>query len=697
MKKNLHTKLFVFLFVALCNLANSQNINIDSLRNEAYRQDNDTTSRWNAVSKLYLYYAVNNFDSASVYARAMVGLCDTLIYTPRLGTSFMRIGTLYARQGNYSLSDYYYKKVIQATRKVKDYSALASTYSNLGYMNLRSGDYEKARDYLETAIHLFDSLGIKKNEPYLNLGIAYGELDETTKSLEYFYKAKSICEEIGNKKSIAIIDIKIAGEYGKGKDYDKAKEMLLDAINMAKEVNRNEELGLAYGNIAIIYASTDEDDKARAYYDSCYSTFREGNMLNNIKIANVNRAEFFLKNGEYEAMKQSIDEGLSISVQDADSMSIAGYKLLQARYYIKKGLYKEALQLCNESKEIYIAKHCVGIEIKEMQETLYQSYKGVGLSGKALTALEAFTNYRDSTYNAEKLKKLTLLEGKYKFEKERKIIELENEQQEEKFKMLILSISIVLFFSLAFLGFLIRWNIQRKKMNRKLEENRNLIQKQNDELGVQLDTIRKSEAEKELLLKEIHHRVKNNLQVVSSLLELQVLRGQTTDIKDIMSESRNRVHAMGLIHQLLYQAEDIRVVDLEEFAQKLVNELSQIYGISIRKEIFFECKYFDIDTSIPLGLMLNELISNSLKYAKPEGGDLEVSIKLSANINNSGSYVLTVRDNGPGLKDDFDLNRTNSLGLFLIKSLSRQLMGNCAYTYEKGACFTITFNQKRTG
>ena len=209
MKGNLYMKLFVFFFIALCNFAYSQNknINIDSLRNEAYRQGNDTTGRWNAFSELYLCYAASNIDSAFAYTRSMVDLCDTLKYTPRLATSFTRTGNLYARLGDYSSSDYYHKRVVRITKKLKDYPALASAYTNLGNFKNLSGDYEMARDYLESATHLFDSLGIKKNEPYLNLGITYGRLGKTDKSLENLYKARFICEEIGNKKSIAIINI----------------------------------------------------------------------------------------------------------------------------------------------------------------------------------------------------------------------------------------------------------------------------------------------------------------------------------------------------------------------------------------------------------------------------------------------------------------------------------------------------------
>ncbi|MCC1484136.1 sensor histidine kinase [Winogradskyella immobilis] len=196
--------------------------------------------------------------------------------------------------------------------------------------------------------------------------------------------------------------------------------------------------------------------------------------------------------------------------------------------------------------------------------------------------------------------------------------------------------------------------------------------------------------EKELLIKEVHHRVKNNFQIVSSLLELQ-----SKDIEDekalaLASESQNRIKSMALIHQKLYQNEN-GLIDFDEYIRLLVKEISILYksNTKIDTKIITDDLFFDIDTAIPLGLIVNELITNAYKYAfvKHKKGQLNIAI----NKVGDGNYKLEVSDNGSGLDNNFNINKVKSLGLRLVNRLAKQLQGSFSFMNNNGANFEIIF------
>ena len=200
--------------------------------------------------------------------------------------------------------------------------------------------------------------------------------------------------------------------------------------------------------------------------------------------------------------------------------------------------------------------------------------------------------------------------------------------------------------------------------------------------------------EKEVLLKEVHHRVKNNLQVISSLLNLQSAKISDLEAKDILRESQNRVRTMALIHEKLYQSSDLAQVDFASYLRSLVNFLSQSYrgksdNVSIQVEA--ENILLDIDTAIPCGLIVNELVSNSLKYAFPD--NRHGQIKLICQHAAEGRYVLTVSDDGVGLPPGFDISKTPSLGHKLVISLANQLDGKLEIDDEQGTTFRILFER----
>ncbi|MFB2896840.1 PAS domain S-box protein [Aerosakkonemataceae cyanobacterium BLCC-F50] len=208
--------------------------------------------------------------------------------------------------------------------------------------------------------------------------------------------------------------------------------------------------------------------------------------------------------------------------------------------------------------------------------------------------------------------------------------------------------------------------------------------------------IRTSLKEKEILLKEIHHRVKNNLQVISSLLKLQSSYIKDEEALILFTESYNRVRSMALIHEKLYQSKGLARIDAVDYIRDLTDNLFRSYNVatgSIKLNLQIEHIELDIDTAIPCGLIINELVSNSLKYAFSDQEKGELYIKFSCQ-EETNEITLAIGDNGIGLPPDFDVTELESLGLQLVYNLTQQLDGEIEINSEQGASFKITFTNR---
>ena len=207
-----------------------------------------------------------------------------------------------------------------------------------------------------------------------------------------------------------------------------------------------------------------------------------------------------------------------------------------------------------------------------------------------------------------------------------------------------------------------------------------------------VEETRKSLEEKNVLLKEIHHRVKNNMQLISSMLHLQAVHNPESTTDDVFKDIESRIRSMALIHEKLYQSKDYAHIELGQYIRDLAMSLYNTYQADlsrIKLDSSIEVQNFDIDTAIPCGLILNELISNSIKHAFPENrsGYIYVSMK---NLDNN-TIELAVKDNGIGMHPDKHRKRDESMGMLLIDTLARQLKGTLTIESDHGTTFRIIF------
>ncbi|MEM6771649.1 MAG: sensor histidine kinase, partial [Bacteroidota bacterium] len=240
------------------------------------------------------------------------------------------------------------------------------------------------------------------------------------------------------------------------------------------------------------------------------------------------------------------------------------------------------------------------------------------------------------------------------------------------------------FFLLALLAAIVilgvlSWFYVRVRKDRKVISQQNAI-------------VSQSLSEKEVLLREIHHRVKNNLQIISSLLQKQARISGDAGARQFAKEGQERIQSMALVHENLYQSEQLNGVNIKDYLTNLANNIERSHkstGTEINLQLMAEDKQLDLDTAIPVGLILNELLTNAYKYAFPgrEKGTIKVEFSETAT-----QYQLIISDDGVGLPTDHTERRSNSLGHNLVNGLVRQLDGTIQWSATSTPGTTVTIN-----
>jgi two-component sensor histidine kinase len=217
------------------------------------------------------------------------------------------------------------------------------------------------------------------------------------------------------------------------------------------------------------------------------------------------------------------------------------------------------------------------------------------------------------------------------------------------------------------------------------------VAKRTEQLSISL-------TEKEALLKEIHHRVKNNLEVISSLLMLQTNSVKDQQAKDSLTEGQSRIQSIALIHHKLYRNDDLGSVELKEFTVDLFKQVKDVFnkpGNQVALSFNGDGCWLSTDKAVPLGLILNELFTNAFKYAVRPGIENRITITLNENMpDNASGFSLIYSDNGPGMPEGFDPRKSASLGMKVIHLLTRQLEGSLNIYNNNGTIVEMQFPNK---
>ncbi len=509
--------------------------------------------------------------------------------------------------------------------------------------------------------------------------------------LEIFEAMKSQSIENFKNYDIEVQMFELGRVFYEVGDYEKALEAL--QIGSQYKVVGIESLyyTLSLNLIETIYANQKDYKKAIFYAEKIYELNRSFNPNLDPKnwhslfwqgLALINSANYHLKIGQLVKAESLANQGLQIIKMneklDASDKLWARFEALQALLNIKLSLgkIKESEAYVLESQQLLpsLRSRLEGDQYKFIlyHENLANFYEQKGDTKKILTHIKKAKELQNELNNRNDKRDIWKIEMRVKAEKYKlDLKKIESERNQQRNLTILMILLLVIGVISAILVF--------RRFN-----------KDNHIITYQKNILEKSLLEKETLLKEIHHRVKNNLQIINGLLEKQGYKTDNLAFKELIKESQNRIYSMVLIHQNLYQTENIDEVDIASYLKMMVDNIKNTHQYEDEEIILksdVDSIMLNIDTAIPLGLIINELLSNAYKYAfkNREKGQIDLVLKKQDN-----GLLLIVKDDGIGLPAGFDLEKSKTLGMTLVKGLVRQIGGKLTHkSSQNGSSFEV--------
>jgi two-component system, sensor histidine kinase PdtaS len=559
------------------------------------------------------------------------------------------------------------------------YTNLASDYGQMGFQDSVRFYFKKALSYSNLAEPEF-----LKNL-YGDLGSYYYNKGDYEGGLSYFLKSVDICVSLGDAAPFLPNQLNhVAQTFIKLKNYDKAEQYATQAYQLCIKNNLKILRVQIVNSLADIKLYRGDTTGAITIYKETLALFENTANKLYIKTLSERLANIHVLKGELKTAFALLKTATQYN--DAAQSAAENYyqQIVWSNYFLKKGQPLEAIKRTEGVLKDAQSKGLTNY-YASLYQLLYKAYAQNGQYHLALKNLENCNRVTDSINEKSRAEVMMAIESRYELkEKNQTIIELNGEAKINETRMKTSKqwqgILVLGFILSSLLGGLAFYYYQ-------------ITCKHTIELEQQNALISRAYAEKDLLLREIHHRVKNNLQVVSSLLRLQSRHVQDNQAQEALLESRNRVNSMALIHQYLYQEEDITKISADEYIEKLVTTLYKSYNVSDKRIQFkanIEPLKLDVDTAIPLGLILNELITNALKHAFPDKKEGTLIVTLLRGGNDT--IHLSVQDNGIGFDEKRLKQAKESFGWSLIELFSEKLNGHLSITNGVGTTVHLAFS-----
>lgn len=554
--------------------------------------------------------------------------------------AYNQLGIVYRNMSEYTLAKRYLTEAIRISAKHNREDLLALAYMNLANVNSSIGEYTEA---ITNHLH---SIRIKEKQndingltqSYQNIGIVYSKLDKPDDALHYYYKVLDLKHVIQNQRTLAMLYNNIGICYAKKFAFDSAQRNTNRALLMRKKLGDKAGIAQSLNNLAVVHRDKKDYKQAIVYFEEALAVQQTLESKDDLANVYANLGTLYTKTGNTKLGEEYLLKSLS--------------------------MYRETGSAA----------------IKEPLHGLTAMYEAQGNVEKAGVYRGEYLKISDSLVSDDVKNRLVQMQAEFDVERKEAQLHLEKQQNElkdlqlaqseSKRLVLIIALAIVLMMMIALL-----YHVRTKRLAA-----RALAQK-NERI--------------ELLIRELHHRVKNNMQTISSILSLQSYGVQDEKAKAALQESKSRVEAMSIIHQKLYLDDDIRDINVEEYLHTMVNTLAQSYGYnssSVTKTVDPSLKSLDVDLAIPLGLIINELVINAFKHAFVTVPHPALHVSL---MQQQDRIQLVVKDNGRGM-DEIKLADTLSFGMKLIRTLAKQLNATVSQRNENGAVFELMIRYPAT-
>ncbi len=615
------------MFLSIILFVQSQNRKIDSLKSHI-NTNLDPVDRAYTLDELSFQWFRQNLDSSLAYGKQAYKEFKPLNNPKGLSQSATSIAVAFHYMNEWDSAEWYYEKALLIRRENNDTVKTASSLNNLGVMYLDREDYDKATSY--------------------------------------FIEAMKIREIVGDEVGSALTKTNLGLIFKKQGMYDEAITNYTEAKAILKKHNREHHLEVVLLNLGSIYNTIGDFERGLEFNTALRLLAEKRGSERNLAKSFVNTANSFQGLKQLDSSLFYVSEALEFFEEKKDTLNIAHSLLSIASFHFESGNYRNSISFSIRLEELNSILNNKEL-IMENQFLLSKSLTKIGQDEEAYRSLEKAYYTKDSLLTESLNATIADLNLRYESErKEREISDLQIQNQEAELarqrssnqRNIFLLLALLVLVAAGFLVVLLRAKSKSSKV------------------------IAKSLNEKETLLREIHHRVKNNLQVISSLLSLQSRYIDDETAQAAVNEGQNRVKSMALIHQKLYQNNNLLGVEIVDYIKNLTLSLKDAYGIEDQIKINYEVDNLkmDVDTIIPIGLILNELISNSFKYAFPQGreGNLHIGLKKLGE-----ELELKVKDDGVGTNKEVE--QSNSFGIRMIQSLAMKLEAKVNFNFDNGA------------
>lgn len=592
-----------------------------------------------------------------------------------------------------ALPIYYAKKGIDLAQQQKAAKWNGLLNVELGWIYQGINKIEAAEAAYLAAIAIFEqpTLAIEKAKAHGKLSLLYGQTNRPDKALQEAKISAKIAQSIGDEKSLAYAYYAMVYNFNNSGKDRQALEYIEKSIELYRKNGEIYRMAVVMQNKVTSYLHLGEHEKALAAANELIQTIENNTGQKNeatdtyyIGQALFSRAKVYMQLGQYPK-----------ALADNDSLQVLlgnnGTALVDAVYVFQKAKILHYTKQYKESKDLCL-KLLNHPSIKE-ERFLGYTYDLLSKNFVELNQFKAAYKYHLEAENFEnraiaQTAKLNRerLEAKHQAEKNEVTIQVQ--------KQALMQQRIIQWSAIGFAGVLGLLLFQTFRNAKTRTQNNAALRLSNNQLGKSNALLAEKNKENELLLKEIHHRVKNNLEIVSSLLELQADRLTDETTQGILKDSQNRVQSMGIIHQKLYLAGNLNSVEMLDYFKNLSESILETFNAWDKIDIDLDMKktILDVEIAIPIGLIVNELVTNAWKYAFPDTifRDKKGKINISLIQKDVQNLQLIVKDNGVGKYPSKPIQGTG-FGSQLIRLLTQQLNGTLTEKIEKGTTFIFDF------
>jgi len=571
------------------------------------------------------------------------------------------------------------KQALQIAANIKDSSHHARIYQNMGIAFDIKDKLDSCLLFLNTARMIYKRMGLPIKESFIvnDIAIAYYYRGIYEVALRRHYEVLALRQQGNDKKLIAQSYNNIGLIYRAKKDYSNAVSFFRQSLLLKKEINDVQGVINTSMNIGSCFQFSKNYDSAYHYAVATEALARQHNKPEDITGAISNKGVALNGLKKYAEAEALLQQAMQQAKASNNTTILLTCLKGQGDVFYERQQFAKALQSYKSGAALAGEKE----RWKEQRAIFYEDMANCFAAQKDFANAYFFSGryqaLQDTLLNEENTRHINEMNVLYESEqKQKQIVQLNedvnkgsmaNLQSKKERNYLLLS-------SLLLLGLLavifISFRNSRIKSATLNEQNK---------------VIEKALADKEVLLKEIHHRVKNNMQIVSSLLDLQSISIKDSEAAEAMKDGKNRVQSMALIHQNLYQQDNLKGINAKDYVGQLLMNLKDSYSnarhpVDIKTDI--QDLNIDLDTMIPVGLILNELITNVFKYAVPLVQSPRLEIRL-AEINNT--LYIKVKDNGPGFAELADIKTAKTFGLKMVRAFAQKLKAKMEVENNQGA------------